>query len=788
MVYNTTIDTNSVSSSLEQWASNIDFSDTRTSLEQSSAAARGKLAQLNIGGENFATRTARESGIPLVTVENVVNKVDRFFEDSKLVNPGCESLSRTASYTDGYKYIRSSSLDELSGATVKDLAMECLGDLPERNIKSTVSEIAAIMSNKDMRSVAFENLRDVPDNCLDLYDSVGARAYGHFAARNTGLNSLKESLSNESFGATINDLNINNRLAVAVSILRNFSSTIDKLFARVTDESNTVTMTIPSPVLFSLERMNYHKSTVRNDPHNWVPLVNLHAEPGMANTSPQPVMENINTANDDDPNEKYLDETSLPGKIALMANGKIMNLSDLSANANRYGYDNTNHTDSIAEGGSVKTIIVRATQGSTSETILVKVGGLPGARFITLANNSDSSETAVIMNDQPFNVNSGTTTPDGKPTQIFKNLGKANIRLSINFDASLRLKYCDIRGSGSITPYITPLGGVSEDAAASDMQSASQLIKNVKFEVVSFIPELFFNEENLRKTTVSARVDWVQRAFQIPQGKNFTVDTAMTQSKEEGAIEAVQTAMSIGNSDRGMSVLESRLEETADILESAKSNPEVYRINRLQNLSYAGTLCRPYVLRAEADYNQLNVSVMRESERLTDKHAKMSQILLNGLANVATRSLYTTSMNPGERVVFKALMHSVTADLLFGIPSYHPTLEDAVPKANGADYSFVLDNGTRIDVVKTNFHNWQGKIAVIPSREDDPTDILNFATIRDRGVFAGTVNGADYNGSTVIRDVVNSREFVLVTNPIGMILNVENVDNDLGQIDLVDAI
>lgn len=775
-------------SALEQWASKLDLRSAMASLESADMKAGGRLRDLQIGNENFGDAIARRTGQSARKVNDIISKVDNFFISNRFLSPSFsgESLVRGAGNEAPHTYIQRKELGtDFSANTVAELAVECLGgSVPESAVASTVRELGAIMSTKDMRGAAFENSRDSRKDAIDLHSATGSRAYGHYAAAQTGLESLRASL--ESFGASINQLNVNTRLAVLVTILRNFTSTIDKLFVRVTDESNTVIFTIPNPTVFSLDKMNYTKSDVRNNPENEVALVNLHAEPSMVNTDPQPVMPNINAAND---TTGALDTKSLPGQIALSANGAFANLSDLTANSNRLGFENANHTDSIAEGGSVKTVVIAATQGSTTEYFAVSVAGLPNTKYITLANNSDSSETIVNLLEQPFYLTVNSLTAAGSKTALFASLNKAAVRLSVNFQSSLRLKYCDIQGSGSATAAVVPTAGVSAESASSDIQSAGALLKDVTFKVVSFVPELFFNEENLRKTTVSTRVNWLQRSFQIPQGKNFTVDSALDQGREEGAIEAVQTAMSIGNSDRGMSVLESRLEETADIIATAAAaNPEVYRSNRIQNLSFAATLCRPYVLRAEADYETLNVAVMRESERLTDRHAKMTQMLLNGLANVISRSLYSTSVNAGERITFKALMHSVTADVLFGIPSYHATLEDAVPKANGADYSFVLDNGIRIDVVKTNFHNWQGKVAVVPVREDDPASILSFASIRDRGVFAGTVPGADYNGSTVIRDVVNSREFVMVTNPIGMIIDVKNIDNDLGPVDIIDAV
>lgn len=778
---------------LEAWGASLDLASSALAIEN--ATKDGTLQHLRVSNENFADSIARKSGISRFTIDNVFKHVDSFYIDNQFVDAGQAKLSTESLFGNPeiVKHFKFADLKDISCDAVQDLVETCMEGFSPAKITSTCKEIASILSNRKPVDTITEELREALPNSISTYDAVGARAYGHFANPNIGTESLNQAL--ESFGATINQLNVNTRLAIAVTILRNFSSTIDKLFVRVTDDSNTVLMTIPNPVVFSLEMANNAKSSVRNNPETEVALVNVHAEPGIVNTAPQEVMPNINLANEGYDGETHLDTQSVPGSIALLANGSDANLFDLCANANRFGYESVNHTDTIAEGGDVKYVIIRATKTAADgksapivENYTASVGGLPSSRYITTANNSDSGDTIVSLQDLPVTITSTSTTNGGTQTAIFKDLGRANVSLRVNFTSSLRLKYADINGSGGVVAKAVAAAGVSDASAATDIANAANVLSGVTFEVFSFIPKLFFNEENVRKTTIAVRVNWLQRAFQIPQGRNFTSDSALDQEKEIAAIEAVQTAMSIGNSDRGMAVCESRADEIADIIEGAHENPEIYRRNRIQNLSYAATICRPYVLRATADYKQLNVSVMRESERLSDKHAKVVQILLNALTNVTTRSLYNTSIQPGERVVFKALMHQVPADLLFNISSYHATLQDAVTKANGADYSFVLPNGYRIDVVKTNFTSWQNSILVMPVKEDDPASILSFATIRDRGVFAGTIPGGPMNGAVSIREVLNSREFVLVTNPIGLKLTVDNIDIDLGSIDVIDAL
>lgn len=776
---------------LESWSANIMDVIAKSTPDNSLSHAR-------LGNESLANAIANRSGLSSAFMRDVIRKVDNFMINNNMLagnaRPATESLQQTREAPKISSYLKKSvSVDELDRSSVTNLVRDCLPTASADVVASTARTIAGILTNADKVNTILDTSRGPATQAtnsyeMPLYDATGPRAYSRFVDSG-GINAHLNSAL-ESFGTSINQLEINNRLAVTATIARTQSSVIDKLFPRITDESNAVVYVIPNPVLFSLDRMSNHSADVRNAPETEVALLNINTDPGIVNTTPQSVMDNLNVINDTGV-DKFIDTESYPGKMTLRAIGIPMSLLDLCNDQNRPSFAQSNHTDQLADGGRVKFIVVKFTKKSGSDTVVeyhpVEVGAFPLSNYANTNSNSDSSDCIVAIQETPLILSALSLTTGGVPTTIFSGLGKANVRCLVTFNSNCRLKYCTVDGSGGVR--VTPIAalGVSEDSAASDVAAAATMLKDVSAEVYSFYPELYFNEENLRKSVLGARVNWSQKTVYIPQGKNILVDSALGQAREEVPIQTAQVALSVGNSDRGLAVLDSKFGEIADLIRLEGHGADIYRTNRLQNLSFAGTQCRPYVVEAAIDYSRINVSVMRESERMADRTAKINQMLLNGLSNVVTNSLLATQYTNGEPIVFKAIMHQVTADLLFKIPAYHSELNTAMAPANNADYSYALSNGYRIDIATTTFHEWKDKIIFCNYRESNPTDLLTTAAIHDRGIFTGTAQGLNDNGATMNRDVYNSREFVIVTNPIGLKLDITNVDFDLGSLKPVDV-
>lgn len=742
-----------------------------------------------------AMALAASMGVEPKRARTVIDAVDkglfRLNRVSKALKVGSESLAALSPSEGAWNAVSlASSIEQLDQTQVVSMLRDA--GVPKRNIASLALECAQILSSRTLRDDALStesgSFTSGNDEVLPLAAIAGAQGQRLFS-------SVRYANSNESFGASINKIQSDSRLSILVAVLQQFTSQIDRMFFRVTRESNLVVMKIESGVIFDLEAVDsapVASNPTRNNSSLYTPIINLHAEPNLVNTTPQKVMENLNPANDQG-TVKAIDETSLVSRMALStANNQEINLFALVRDQTRIGYQNSNHTDLIAEGGRVGSVIVQGTDpNGNTETFEVLTSFRPDSIYDPLANSDDSGETSANLKRVPFIIAPNTVLSTQKTTSIFSSLNTAAVQLVIGFRSDLSLKFGTINGSGSVAATVVPGAGFTNVSAAADIATWNAKIGNYKFSIISYVPHIEFNEENLRKATLGTRLNTMQKQFTIPQSRFVTSDVACDQTQEVESIKTMQTALSVGNSDRGMQVALARLTEMAAFNKVASLNPSLYSAINQTSLSFAATRCRPYALNINLDFeNDANLlQVMRESERLTEKHAKVKQILLNALSNVMSKSLYPVNLANGEVPVFRLYTHATTSDLLLSIPEYHDILfqRERVGTANGSDYSFYLDNGFRIDIIRTYFEDWRNTMLIVPVREKDPTDIISFATNQTRGSYAGVVPGVNLNGATAYRAVATDRVIPMVTNPSGVIINIQNLDTDIGNLGVTAA-
>lgn len=722
----------------------------------------------NFSLENFREQLlgAAEDKKDKAICDRVVSQAAKFLTSHSFASDSVQSLENLIG-ADTIPKVNADAaiLGNVSAGEIRTFVEDC-GVLPA-HVDSVATECARILSGNINRLAIFEQTPTGADH-MSIESIVGPQAM--IGLRHDARHAM------EAFGGDIDKLQQDNRLNIIMAVLRSFNSIVDKVLPRVAEASNVVTIKTPAPEVYDLARSMNAASSVRNSAMTRTPLVNLFKEPDAVSTQPQLIIPNA--ANDTDTVPSILaggyDETAL-------VTGKKINLYDLTMDANRIGYTSGDFTDLVAEGGRIKKIFLRATHTDgttvTTEDFAVPVTYLPTAVLTQSANANDSGDVNATVK-AVFAVRPGRLKADGKPTAIFASYADAVVKLDTTLNVDLNLKTFNIEAGGTVSPNPIPAAGKTEISAATKADLAK-----ISWSVVGFAPELYFDEENLRKTTTAVRVNYLQRQFVIPMGRNFVVDFALQQENDDNAASTVNVVAALGNSIRGMDIIESRLSDVSAQLAFLAENPEMTGENGIdpRNMSIAATLCLPYVVKTSIDYSDMKTAVMRESERLSDMHARLRETLLNALATVCAQSLYLNNLEAGERPVFKVITHSVVADLIFGIVDYHNELNDVVPVATGVDYSMELPNGYRIDVAKTNFVKYEGKILVFPVRENNPTHVTSFGTIRDRGSY--TAQYTPINNQGVARRIVtNTREIVMPTNPIGAIITVTGLDAELGAV------
>lgn len=761
------------------------FAKWSTDGQLSNESLASNFEKIDLTQGDAASQIARCMGVTPVRASKAIEAIDAGLIGLGLVNGGpaigTESLSATSQSAGAWDWVSpAASIENLNQDSV--LEMLRTAGVPKYQLVSKAREVGQILSSRSLRNDSISSEAAVfsgQQTVMPLSQLTGASAYRFFQG----------ALSNESFGASINTVQADVRLSVLVSVLQSFTSTIDRLFFRVTNASNIVVVKIENAVAFDLDEVDSAPSMSNPTANNsslYTPIINFYADPDKVNTTPQKVMDNLNVENDTGA-VKQIDQTT--AQLNLTANSTDINLFALVRDEARLGYQSSNHTDMIAEGGKVGSLRIQATNAAgTSELFDVVVEFRPDAAYIPMPNNEDSGDSMASLARVPFVIDPETLTVAGTTTTLFSGIGTAALQLLIGFNSRISLKYGTINGSGNATPSAVPGAGYNAVSAAGDMTKLTTLIGTTKFSIVSYRPHLTFNEENLRKTTLGVRTNILQKQFEIPQSRFVTCDIACDQEREVESIKAMQTVLSIGNSDRGLKVMQSKLQDMAAFNKAAQQTPSIYSTINPTSLSFAATRCRPFAIDYTLDFTAAGNTVryMRESEKLSDKHAKVKQILLNTLSNIMAQSLYLVNLAPGETPVFKILAHTVTCDLLLSIPEYHEILfnRERIGTANGSDYSFYLDNGYRVDIIKTYFEEWRDLMAVVPVREQDPTDIVSFATNQTRGAFAGTIPGVSVNGATAYRAVATDRVIPMVTNPTGALIRLKNLDFDIGNLGL----
>jgi len=651
-------------------------------------------------------------------------------------------------------------LSDITVDSVYEFVKNC--EVPETRRESVALEVLRILHTGVNHSDVLEQVNENRDH-LSL-EALGGRG-GAMMLRHDN------KVAMEAFGADIDRLQSDNRLNIVMTVLRSFTSIIDKLLPRLAEEGNTVTIKIPNPEVYDLAVSMNASAAVRNDPARRQPMVTLYKQPDPVSTKLKQIMPL--SAND------TATVKSLYNNTVSLATGVQSNLFDLAMDANVFGYTAIDYTDLVAPGGKITTIYVLATHTAADTTVTTELFSVPvqffaQAMFVSNPNNMDSGDQQVVMN-APFMIRNNTKTSANATTTMFSAYNDGVVNLAINFTAELNLKTSAIAANGAVSAKIVPLanGGAVGGTTSADFA-------RIAWSVVAYDTEVFYDEENMRKTTTAVRMNYMERQFVIPMGRNFVVDYALNQQSSEEVAAMVNNVMSLGNSDRGLSIVTSRLNDMASAIAFEQANPEMTPLVNSRMNSIAGTLCIPYVVVSTLDYSDSSIEVLRESERLTELHGRLRQRLLTALTILCNQSLYLNNLSPGEKPVFKVLTSQPLGDQLFGIIDYHNELADKVAAANGADYSMELPNGYRIDIVKTNFVDYTNSITVIPVRESDPDHVTSFGTIRDRGTY--TAQYTPLNQAGVARRVVaNSREIVFATNAIGVQMTVTGLTTQLGQ-------
>ncbi len=566
----------------------------------------------------------------------------------------------------------------------------------------------------------------------------------------------------ESFGAYVDNTITDAKVAITVSILRYHRSIIHRLIPNIPTDSNIVTYKIDHMEVYDLTKSRSDSAAVRYDDKHRTPFVDLYFDPSPANTSLKPII--LRTANDAvAPNNKLIAEN-----VAKI--GKELNMFDYSIDAGTIGYTHVDYTDLVGDSVMLKTLYFSVTDGVTTEMISVPVIDHASARMIMTANNRDSADRVCTMDDVAVFSNT-TTVVGGAASALLSGLSlDAIVRLGYNVAGSINLKTSNVIVHGSVSPTITTKSG--NPVIAADQT----LFGTLTITLVGYEVDAKFSEENVRKSTKSLRILTKPAGYEIAGSSNFIVQYSLTQTRPEVVIDGLTKLMSIGIDDRGVKLIMDTMANVRDRVTAENALVSDNYVRKVGNDFVAGQRVKPFIYMdtLQIDPNLVN---MRSGEKWGDIRSMAEEFLLNVLVRIFNESYYHMELGEGEKPVFNVLTSGWIKDSLLTVPHYHSHLGDSAKDAvaDGAvEYRRTLPNGTVLNVITTTFNFMSDKMLLVPVRPNRMESVLNFGQNRERGTYitqvTPTMDGAIFNSL-----LGNTREQVIVTNPVGALLTVSNL-------------
>lgn len=672
--------------------------------------------------------------------------------------------------TDGGGFAALESYDNVN--VVRNKAFDFTKDADPRKLMQGLNELG--MSGRHIMQVTedcmsmFDNSGNQIINVLD--DSQASENYAPLSAvvgrtAAASIASSRNEVGMEAFGSDSSRLASDDRLTFNLMIMRPYDNIMDKALARVSESSPVVTIRVPAPEAYDWAKTQETGSTIDSRfTNNTYRLRDLYRNPSPVNSAPQKVI--ARAANDS--NSVLWNSTTTHFKV-----GKEVSLNDLALNSNVITHAHTDRTDLIADGGVLDSVIISAKHGTdATEYFKLNTRSMDMAMFVITPSSRSSGARQVIL-DCALPINEDTLQYDGSPSTVAAALTDAKVLVNIRITATLDIKTGALQANGTVNPKFFGIGGAAIGGTTQTFLNATT------FALVAYSADLYFDEENQRKANLAVWMNYGEIQFMVPRSRVYFTEYSLTQSIDENAVAATSSIVALGNGRRGLDIVVNALNDVSTSLEFAAQNPEVASVNSIDEQSFAASLVKPTVVKTVLDFDVEDVNTMNESTRLVEIHGRFRARFLSMCTTMFAKSLMLNQYKGGETPVIKAWVHSTIADLVIGITDYHPTLNDKAGTATGADYSMVLPNGYRLDVIKSNLDCLQQRIYAVPVIESDMSSILSAASIRDCGTVTTNYSPTNY-GATVRRVATTTREIVMMSNRVGLMIEVKGLDAQIG--------
>lgn len=722
------------------------------SLSETPARKRARQAAAAVAGG------ARRGSL----ADRVKRVANQFLEASSAVtvpaggNFGLESISQVVPVRNTHFNAQEDGDLDLLVRELRDL------DMSDRHIEGIAEEALNLFDSSYNAQKILRDPSAQDGNFLGIEKVVGR------SMAPSAMSNFEEGPGLEMFGDDINRLNTDDRLTMSLIIMRPWENIMDKGLARVNDSSPVVTIRIPAPEAYDWAKTQDQSlsTELREGRKNTNRLRDLYRNPTPVNTAPKKVL----PRDENDSKNVLFDGANNPEYIKT---GVTAWLKDLAKDAAVFGYGHSDRSDLIADGGKVDKIVFALTDGTNTENFVVDTRVFDTALFTHSPMNRSSTQRQVML-EAIVPLRKETKTFAGATSALLAPFTDAKIFATVTLAGQLDIATGQIQLSGSANLELAQL-----DAATPISPASQTAFGELSAAPVAYRTDLTWDEENQRKANLSIWVRYSEQQFIIPRSRVFFTEYSLTQEMDDNAVAATSSIVALGNGSRGLDIIVNALNDTADALQVAAQDPELASVNSLDEQSFAASLVKPTVVTTSIDFDQEQVNNMNESTRLVEMHGRFRARVLSMLATLFADSLMLNQYKGGETPVIKMWVHSTIADIVIGIDDYHPDLKDQERTASGADYSMKLPNGYRLDIIKSNFDCLKERIYALPVIESDMSSLISGASIRDCGTV--TTNYTPTNNGSVLRRVATTtREIVMVSNKVGLCIEVKGIGKQLG--------
>ena len=694
-------------------------------------------------------------------IADVYGNVKSFLADNNLVS-GSEIEAMENFNTPIRTFSSSMDIMNIGPENIIGLCQAC--NVPEKYITSAIESIALCIENyrnnynpsTHFRSGGMSEGND-SITMKDVSDTLGDAAQGLVMSPVAAV---------EAFGSFTDNTIADARVAITVALLRYHRGTLHRFIPSVPINSNVVTFKVNNLEVYDLIKSQDANSTMRYDDAHRIPFVELYNDPTPADTTPKRIV--LRVANDTTP-PKLLSEN------VVKINTEV-NMFDYTLDTSTVGFQAIDYTDLVGEGAKLDELLINVAHfdgtTTTEELIPVSVVSAGGARFV-MAANANSSADRVCNVAMTVGLTNTTVMSTGGPSTILGALtNDAVVNVDLTAMGSLNLKTSNTLVHGSVKG--TSLSTVSGNTPVT---GDSTIFGELTITVVGYKMLAQFSEENVRKTTKAMRIMTKLLGYEIPGASSVVVQYEQNSTRPEVVIDGLSKLLAIGNDSRGIDVIMSNLTQVYDRLQLEANSGGNYT-NKVMNDFAAGQKVKPTVIMETINITNA-VANRRSAEMWEDIRGVAEKALMEIVTRINNLSFYVQALEAGEKPVFKVLTSGFILSSILSVPHYHNAYKD-----NGADvtddgvveFRRTLPNGVVLDVITSTFDFLADKMIIIPCRPAAPKSELNFGQNIERGTYVAhatpVTNNAIYN-----QLVANAREFPIVTNPIGSIVQVSGISN-----------